>query len=49
MPQRKTMHHRNPTVKHYIRILRKKDIIEYRDSKKTGGYHLTEIARDKLK
>ena len=38
-----------PTVERYIRILRKKDIIEYRGSKKTGGYYLTEKAKNKLK
>jgi ATP-dependent DNA helicase RecG len=38
-----------PTVERYIRILRRRDIIEYRGSKKTGGYHLTETAKDKLK
>ena len=38
-----------PTVERYIRKLRKKEIIEYRGSKKTGGYHLTEKAINKLK
>jgi len=38
-----------PTIERYIRILRKKEIIEYRGSKKTGGYYLTEKAKNKLK
>jgi ATP-dependent DNA helicase RecG len=38
-----------PTVERYIRILRRRDIIEYRGSKKTGGYYLTDKAKDKLK
>ena len=37
------------TVERYLRLLRKKDIIEFRGAPKTGGYHLTEKAKDKLK
>jgi ATP-dependent DNA helicase RecG len=38
-----------PTVERYIRLLRKKGIIEFRGIPKTGGYHLTKEAKDKLK
>ena len=37
------------TTERYLGILRKKEIIEYRGSKKTGGYYLTEKAKEKLK
>jgi len=37
------------TTKRYLRILRKKEIIEFRGIPKTGGYHLTDKAKDKLK
>jgi ATP-dependent DNA helicase RecG len=37
------------TTERYLRILRKKGIVEFRGVPKTGGYHLTETAKDKLK
>jgi len=37
------------TTERYLRILRKKEIIEFRGIPKTGGYHLTDKAKDKLK
>ncbi|MDR3142975.1 MAG: hypothetical protein LBU37_14785 [Tannerellaceae bacterium] len=37
------------TMERYLRLLRKKGIIEFRGAPKTGGYHLTETAREKLK
>jgi ATP-dependent DNA helicase RecG len=37
------------TVERYLRLLRKKGIIEFRGIPKTGGYHLTEEAKEKLK
>ena len=37
------------TVERYISILRKIDVVELRGSKKTGGYCLTEIAKERLK
>ncbi|MDR3245747.1 MAG: ArsR family transcriptional regulator, partial [Prevotellaceae bacterium] len=37
------------TTERYIQILRKKGIVEYRGSKKTGGYYLTGTTKDKLK
>jgi ATP-dependent DNA helicase RecG len=36
-------------VERYLRLLRKKGIIEFRGIPKTGGYHLTDKAKDKLK
>ncbi|GHU83920.1 hypothetical protein FACS189415_7380 [Bacteroidia bacterium] len=38
-----------PSVERYLRSLRKKGIIEFRGVPKTGGYHLTDKAKDKLK
>ncbi|GHT15017.1 hypothetical protein FACS189426_22190 [Bacteroidia bacterium] len=38
-----------PTVERYLRLLRKKGIVEFRGIPKTGGYHLTDKAKDKLK
>jgi predicted HTH transcriptional regulator len=38
-----------PTVERYLRLLRKKGIIEFKGVPKTGGYHLTEKAKVKLK
>ncbi|GHT63179.1 hypothetical protein FACS189451_09380 [Bacteroidia bacterium] len=35
-------------VERYLRLLRKKGIVEYRGARKTGGYHLTDKAKDKL-
>ena len=37
------------TLDRYLKILKEGDLIEYRGSKKTGGYHLTEKAKEKLK
>ena len=37
------------TLERYLRILKEYDLIEYRGAKKTGGYHLTEKAINKLK
>jgi len=31
-----------PTVERYLRILRQKDIVEFRGAPKTGGYYFTE-------
>jgi len=38
-----------PTVERYLRLLRRREIIEFRGVPKTGGYYLTEKAKDKLK
>jgi ATP-dependent DNA helicase RecG len=38
-----------PTVERYLRLLRKKGIVEFKGVPKTGGYHLTEKAKAKLK
>jgi ATP-dependent DNA helicase RecG len=37
------------TIERYLRLLRKKEIIEFRGAPKTGGYFLTEKAKNKLK
>tara|TARA_R110002050_G_C8895363_1_gene509732 strand:- start:123 stop:587 length:465 start_codon:yes stop_codon:yes gene_type:complete len=37
------------TIERYLRLLRKKEIIEFRGAPKTGGYHLTEKAKKLLK
>ena len=37
-----------PTVERYLRLLRKKEIVEFRGAPKTGGYYLTEKAKNKL-
>jgi ATP-dependent DNA helicase RecG len=37
------------TTERYLQILRKKGIVEFRGIPKTGGYYLTETAKDKLK
>jgi len=37
------------TIERYIRILRKKGTIEFRGIPKTGGYYLTDKAKEKLK
>jgi ATP-dependent DNA helicase RecG len=37
------------TIFGYLNILRNNELIEYRGSKKTGGYYLTEKAQNKLK
>jgi ATP-dependent DNA helicase RecG len=37
------------TVERYIRLLRKKEIVEFKGVPKTGGYYLTQKAKDKLK
>ena len=37
------------TIERYLRLLRKKEIIEFRGAPKTGGYHLTERAKKLLK
>jgi ATP-dependent DNA helicase RecG len=37
------------TTERYLRILRKKGIVEFRGIPKTGGYYLTEKANNKLK
>jgi len=39
----------NTTLERYLKILKNYDLIEYQGSKKTGGYHLTEKAQNKLK
>jgi len=31
-----------PTVECYLRILRRKDIVEFRETPKTGGYYFTD-------
>jgi predicted transcriptional regulator len=36
------------TVERYLRLLRKKGIIQFRGISKTGGYYLTDKAKDKL-
>ncbi|MDR1919603.1 MAG: winged helix-turn-helix domain-containing protein, partial [Tannerellaceae bacterium] len=38
-----------PTVERYLRLLRKKGIIEFRGVPKTGGYYLTDKAKAKLR
>ena len=37
------------TIERYLRLLRKKEIIEFRGAPKTGGYYLTEKAKKLLK
>ena len=37
------------TIERYLKVLKRIELIEYRGSKKTGGYYLTEKANDKLK
>ncbi|GAB6011944.1 winged helix-turn-helix domain-containing protein [Viscerimonas tarda] len=37
------------TVERHLRLLRKKEIVEFRGASKTGGYHLTDKAKEKLK
>ena len=37
------------TVERYLRFLRKKEIVEFKGVPKTGGYYLTQKAKDKLK
>lgn len=37
------------TVKRYLKELVDKNVIEYKGAKKTGGYHLTDEAKGKLK
>ena len=37
------------TLERYLRILKENKLIEYRGARKTGGYHLTEKAINKLK
>jgi len=37
------------TLERYLKVLKEWDLIEYRGSKKTGGYYLTEKAKNKLK
>jgi ATP-dependent DNA helicase RecG len=37
------------TIERYLRLLRKKEVIEFRGAPKTGGYYLTEKAKGKLK
>ena len=37
------------TLERYLKVLKEYDLIEYRGSKKTGGYYLTEKANEKLK
>ena len=37
------------TLERYVKILRDNDLIEYKGSKKIGGYHLTDKAKNKLK
>jgi len=37
------------TLERYLKVLKENDLIEYKGSKKTGGYYLTEKAKDKLK
>jgi ATP-dependent DNA helicase RecG len=37
------------TVERYLRLLRKKEIVEFKGVPKTGGYYLTPKAKDKLK
>jgi ATP-dependent DNA helicase RecG len=36
------------TIERHLRLLRKKEIIEFRGATKTGGYHLTDKAKEKL-
>ncbi|MDR1202849.1 MAG: transcriptional regulator, partial [Tannerellaceae bacterium] len=36
------------TVKRYLKILKDNNLIEYKGSKKTGGYYLTDEAKEKL-
>ncbi|MDR1884420.1 MAG: putative DNA binding domain-containing protein, partial [Prevotella sp.] len=37
------------TIERYLRLLRRKEIVEFRGAKKTGGYYLTGKAKDRLK
>jgi ATP-dependent DNA helicase RecG len=37
------------TTERYLQILRKKEIVEFRGIPKTGGYYLTDEAKEKLK
>jgi DNA-binding IscR family transcriptional regulator len=37
------------TTERYLQVLRKKEIVEFRDIPKTGGYYLTDKTKDKLK
>jgi predicted HTH transcriptional regulator len=37
------------TVKRYLKILKDKNLVEYKGSKKTGGYYLTDETKEKLK
>ena len=37
------------TIERYLRLLRKKELVEFRGAPKTGGYYLTKKAKDKLK
>ncbi|MDD4192544.1 MAG: hypothetical protein PHI28_14520 [Mangrovibacterium sp.] len=37
------------TVERYLRLLRKKVVIEFRGASKTGGYYLTGKAKDSLR
>ncbi|MDR1592177.1 MAG: putative DNA binding domain-containing protein [Prevotellaceae bacterium] len=37
------------TVERYLRLLRRKGIIDFKGAPKIGGYHLTDKAKDKLK
>lgn len=37
------------TIERYLRLLRKKEVIEFRGAPKTGGYYLTEKAKSNLR
>jgi predicted HTH transcriptional regulator len=37
------------TVKRYLKILKDNNLVEYKGSKKTGGYYLTDEAKEKLR
>ncbi|MBL7967557.1 MAG: hypothetical protein JNK09_11195 [Prolixibacteraceae bacterium] len=37
------------TIERYLRLLRKKEIVEFKGAPKTGGYYLTSKSKDKLK
>jgi ATP-dependent DNA helicase RecG len=45
----KEMNKTKISIERYIKILKDSNIVEYKGSKKTGGYYLTKYAKDSLK